>query len=117
MGKRKMVQETVYNGGEYDNNGWPPEDPAGFMAWFKDRIDLIPVEHRQNAKIEVSSESGYYDSHTPHIEITYQRPETDGQFASRLKREEQEAKLQASNKEQHERQTLAELQAKYGKIA
>lgn len=117
MSKKQMVQETVHNGGEYGGNGWPPEDPAGFMAWFQDRIDRIPAEHRQGAKIEFSSEGGYYGDHTPHIEITYMRPETDEQFASRVQRETQLAEFRARHKEQQERLLFAELQAKYGKPA
>jgi hypothetical protein len=114
MSKRQMVQETVHNGSDYDSNGWPPEDPDGFIRWFLDRIERIPVEHRKNAMIRFSTESGYYGDSSPHIEITYLRPETDGQFASRLKREASEAEFQARSKEQHERKLLAALQAKYG---
>jgi hypothetical protein len=117
MSKKQMVQETVHNGGKYDNNDWPPVDPAGFMAWFQERIDRIPVECRQSAKIEFSSEGEYYGSHSPHIEITYLRPETDEQFASRVQREAQQAEFDARRKEQQERATLAALQAKYGKPA
>lgn len=117
MSKKQMVQETVHDGGEYDSNGWPPEDPARFMAWFQERIDRIPAEHRQNAKIEFSSEGDYCGGHSPHIEITYLRPETDDQFASRVQREAQQAEFDARRKEHHERATLAALQAKYGKPA
>lgn len=117
MSKKQLVQETVHNGGEYDDNGWPPKDPAGFMAWFQERIDRIPAEHRQNAKIDFSSEGGYYGEHSPHIEITYLRPETDDQFSSRAQREAQQAEIDARRKEQQERATLAALQAKYGKPA
>jgi GGDEF domain-containing protein len=111
---KKMVQETVYNGGPYDSNGWPPEDPAGFMAWFQDRINQIPEEHRAKATIEFSSEGGYYGEHSAHIEITYMRPETDEQYQSRLRREADEARQKARLRESQERVALAQLLAKYG---
>lgn len=103
---KTMVQETVHNGGEYDGSSWPPEDPDGFMAWFQECIDRIPVEHRQSAKIEVSAE-GVYGGHSPHIEITYMRPETDEQFTSRVQRETRRA--DARKREQDRRQTLCDV--------
>jgi len=111
---KKMVQETVHNGGPYDGNGWPPEEPAGFMAWFQERIDSIPPEFRPQAKIEFASEGGYYGDHSPHIEITYLRPETDEQYASRLQREAHEARARAQMQEHQERAALAALLKKYG---
>lgn len=111
MSKKQMVQETVFNGSQYEGDGWPPEDPAGFMAWFQERIERIPPEHRARATIEIRTQSGYYGDSSASLEITYKREETDEQFDSRLERERQ-ARQQ---REAQERHTLARLQAKYGK--
>lgn len=111
---KEVVQETVHNGGPYDNNGWPPEDPAGFMAWFQERIDSIPPEYRSAAKIEFTTESGYYGDSSAHIEITYLRPETDEQYASRLQREAENAAAQAAAQVLQERRALVALLKKYG---
>lgn len=111
---KEMVQETLHNGAPYDGNGWPPEDPAGFMAWFQERIDQIPPEFRAAARIEISCESSYYDSSIAHIEITYMRPETDEQYSSRLQREAKAAANAARVQEQNERAALAALLKKYG---
>ena len=110
MSKKQMVQETVFNGSQYEGDGWPPEDPAGFMAWFQEQIERIPDEHRATAKIEIGIQSCYYGDSSASLEITYQREETDEQFAARLAREEKAIR----RGEDYERRTLAELQAKYG---
>ena len=107
MARKKMVQETVFNGGQYESDGWPPEDAPGFIAWFQERIDRIPVEHRAAANISLESEGGYYGEHHAHIEITYLRPETDDQFAARLEREKRESLRNAAEQERRERQMLA----------
>ena len=106
MDKRRMVQETVFNGGEHERDGWPSEDAIGFLAWFQERIDRIPAEHQMTAKISLESQGGYYGEHHAHIEITYQRPETDEQFAARLAREERERAYKAIEQERRERQMI-----------
>ena len=109
---KKQVQETVFNGSQHEGDGWPPEDPAGFIAWFQERIERIPPKHRTNAKIEVSSQGGYYGEHAGSIEITYLREETDEETASRLRREE----AQRQNQVAQEKRTLAALLAKHGAL-
>lgn len=110
MDIKRMVQVTVFNNSRHAGDGWPPEDPAGFMAWFAAKIAEIPSEYRKAARIALGSQSEYYGDHTANIEITYQRPETDEQQVSRLAREA--SALRA--REEQERQTLALLQRKYG---
>ena len=110
MSKKQQVQETIFNGGKYEADGWPPEDPAGFMAWFQERIERIPPEFRAAARIELGSQSGYYGESSASLEITYTREETDDQFAARLKREEAVRQNQIAQ----EKRMLAELLAKHG---
>ena len=112
MGKKQQVQETVFNGSRDEGEGWPPEDPAGFSAWFQERIERIPPEHRAKAKIEISSQGGYYGEHTGCIEITYLREETDEQFAARLKREEEQRQQLVAQ----EKRMLVALLAKHGAL-
>ncbi len=109
MSKKQMVQETVFNGESFCDE-WPPEDPKGFMAWFQAQINKIPPEHRDKAVIEIGTQSGYYGDSSANIEITYLRPETDEQFASRLQREERDRQAAVG----HEKRVLAALLAKYG---
>lgn len=97
MSTKQKVEHVVFRGSADSGDGWPPEDPAGFMAWFQDKINDIPEEHRADTKIELGILSGYYGEATPEIEITYLADETDDQLGSRLKREaaqREQAKLQ-----------------------
>ena len=110
MAKKQEVQETVFNSSRYEGAGWPPEDPAGFVAWFQERIERIPAEYRATATIELGTQSGYYGDSSVSIEITYRRPETDEQFAARLAHDE----AQNRSRTEQERATLAALLAKYG---
>ena len=109
--KRQQVQETVFNGSQYEGDGWPPEDPAGFMAWFQERIERIPLEFRSVARIDLGYQREYYDSCTVTIEITYMHDETDEQMKGRIEREAAK-KLEVKAKELS---MLAQLQKKYGK--
>ena len=110
MTTKQEVQETIFNGSRHEGDGWPPEDPAGFVAWFQERIDRIPAEYRSTATIELDTQSGYYGDSSVSIEITYRRPETDEQFAARLARDE----AQKRSRMEQDRDTLAALLAKYG---
>lgn len=110
MPKKQKVQVTVFNGAEYgQENGWPPKDPTGFLVWFQERFASIPPECVKEARVEIGSQGEYYDEHSPTIEITYLRNETDDQFVSRLQR----AKEQKALKEFHERQQYEALAKKY----
>jgi hypothetical protein len=111
MSKQK-VQETVFNGSKYEGDGWPPEDPAGFMAWFQECMERIPPEHRASAKIEIGAQSGYYGDSSAKLEITYTRDETDEQCAARLRRDE----LAHLNREAQEKALLAQLLKKHGAL-
>lgn len=110
MRKKQEVQETIFNGSRYEGDGWPPEDPAGFLEWFQERISRIPAEYLANATVEIGTQSGYYGDSTACIEITYRRPETDEQYAARLARDE----AQRRSRTEQEKATLAALLAKYG---
>lgn len=92
----------------YGNEDWPPVDPAGFLRWFQDKIETVPVEYRDTLAISISAHA-YYDSGTAEIIIEYTRDETPEEIDAR----EYEAQRQASNKEAQERKTLAALKAKY----
>jgi hypothetical protein len=80
--ERQSVKVDVFSGQRYDGD-WPPNDAAGFIAWFQGKIDTIPAEHRSDARIELDSESSYEDSHYASIGISYWRPETDGEMEAR----------------------------------
>jgi hypothetical protein len=106
MKREKRISKTVE---QYDGE-WPPKDAAGFMAWFQERLDDVPPEHRATARIELDTTRSYEDSYAA-IEISYTRMETDEEEAER----EQAAAAKADLIRAQELRTLAALQAKYGK--
>jgi hypothetical protein len=80
-----------------------PEKASEFMAFWQSKLDKIPDEFIDSARIEVEANS-YYDSVTLDVEITYVRPETDGEMETRECQEKQRAdrdkkrKIEAYNK-------------------
>jgi hypothetical protein len=96
------VKVTVYNEWTFDSN-WRLADFHEFMGELTNRI---PEEHRGSAIISFDSE---YDSGSIHVEVYYSRKQT----AEELKAEREEAKRYKAQQEAHERETLAELKAKY----
>lgn len=108
MKQEKRISKTIE---QYDGE-WPPEDAAGFMAWFQKRLDDVPPECRDTARIDLDS-TMRYDSSYATIEFSYTRMETAEEEAER----EQRAANEAARRQAQELRTLAELQAKYGKSA
>lgn len=93
----------------YDGD-WPPEDAAGFIAWFQTKLDTIPAEHRASATIEIDSNSSWEDSHYAEIDIRYSRLETPAEVAARLA----EAKGRQAAEQEAERRAYEALKRKYG---
>jgi hypothetical protein len=56
-----------------------PSNPAEFLQFWREKIELIPQEYRQNAKVNSEFGEGYLD-----FSITYTRPETKDEEAFRL---------------------------------
>lgn len=106
---KRIVTITVFNKEQYDGE-WPPEDAAGAIAWLSEKIESIPEAFRSTARIEFDSAGGYEGAHYARIKVTYNRPETDEEYADRLVAEE----ARKQRERQFELDTLARLQAKYG---
>jgi len=86
-----------------------PTAPAEFMAFWREKIDLIPQEFMDTANIDLVGdsrwESGYLEAR-----ISFTRLETDEEEAARLKKEEDRRKFI----ENQELCQLENLKAKYG---
>lgn len=62
----------------------PPKDLVGFREWLAEIEADVPEKYRKSIRIEFESEGDPYDSgHHLTVEATYQRPETDEEFAAR----------------------------------
>lgn len=90
-------------------DGWPPENAEGFLAWFAEKIASVPEEYRASATVEISSRSGYDGDTSACLSIQYLRPETPQEEQARQQAEQQDHWL----RETRERQQLAALKAKY----
>lgn len=106
---KRKTKVTVFEAQQYDGNGWPPEEALGALAWLIKQLQLIPVEHQNAAKFEISSTESYGGTYAM-ISITYERPETDVEEFERLREDQYKADIQR----EREIKQLAELQAKYG---
>lgn len=74
--------------------------------------DGIPKQYRAKARCEIDSKSGYEDSHYAHVEISYERPETDAEVIHRVQIERERSRI-AENKE---RAQLVALKSKFAKL-
>lgn len=86
---------------------------ADFVQIMSNHLMSIPEEFRDNADIEIRSEHIGYGGYEVGITISYERPETDQEFAERTA---QEKDLEAQRKKEHqtkELEALAYLKAKY----
>ncbi len=99
----------IFDKEEYDGE-WFPEKATDFMGWFKGKLDQIPAEHIDSARIEIETARGYEDDCYVKLVISYSRPDTEEEISSRecenLKRDdrvrEREIKLLANLKSKYE---------------
>ena len=106
---RQQKRVNVFDQERYDGE-WPPTDATEFVAWFAGKLGEIPVEYMASAKIKIDTRGSYEDSSYAHIEIYYDRPETNTEMAER---EAEELRRKEAQKAQ-ELRTLEALKAKYG---
>lgn len=107
MKRVRYVTKTV----QKHNAGFPSDDATACVAWFARVLNDIPEPYRAGATIDISSTSGYDESHYAEITVSYTRPETDEEEAEREAKEHADA----DRKRAAELNQLAALQAKYGK--
>lgn len=90
----------IYRAGRFSwKDSWPPENAVAFRDWLNAKLATIPPEHLEHAKVEIKSESTQ-DSHAPTIKISYERPETPEEIATRERREtERQAEREARDRE------------------
>lgn len=97
---------------EENEGDWPPEQAADFMAWWRDKLEQIPQEHRSRAGIEISSDSDYDGASHACLEIFYSRPETYYECEERLRSEG----TMAMEREKRDRAQYETLRKRFGGI-
>lgn len=103
------IKIEVFKKEQYDGD-WPEENAFQFLTWFEEKINSIPEEFRETAKVELEPVSGYDGGSYASIEIYYYRPETEEETKVRESKEKNRAELLR----QRELKRLEELKRKYG---
>ena len=85
-----------------------PTRPHELMEFLQSKIDVIPAEFMESARIEIGLDYEFGETHLG-VKITYERPKTDEEL-DKEDRLDSEYKARLGAKE---RRTLAELLAKY----
>ena len=102
---KKEIKVNVYQThAEWDL----PTKAVDFMAFWDEKLTLIPDDHRANAQIEIEAITSY-DQALLEVTVSYTRPETDEEEMCR----EKNAQARADNAEQRERSELDRLKRKY----
>jgi hypothetical protein len=103
MSERNQIIETVID--------WEWDDESMSLADFFAHIAAnVPLEHMPSAR--ATFQRGYGDDNSQ-FGVWYTRPETDEELAARLANEAAMKAATLEMEEQHERETLARLKAKY----
>jgi hypothetical protein len=80
----------IFRQERYDGE-WLPEKLSDAIAWLQEKLESVPTEYRDSAKIEIDSVSSWEDSHYASIEISYRRPPTEAEIADRKAKEAERA--------------------------
>jgi hypothetical protein len=106
--QRKTVVVRLLDGRSYD----VPDSLTDAIEWLQGWLERVPKKLRDTAKISVDSESDY-DSHRCEVVITYQRPETDAEWAARKADVERRHAMAVKAQEAADLAHLERLKAKY----
>ena len=101
-----LITVEVYKHGSSDYD--IPTRPHELMKFLQSKIDVIPAEFMESARIEIGLEHEFGEAYLG-VVVTYRRPKTEQELA-------QEDRLDSDYKarlESTERRTLSELLAKY----
>lgn len=89
-----------------------PKNPNEFIAYFKEKIDLIPKEFLDSAKIELYMDADYGDGIIS-LRIGYSRPETEKEESDRRISEKTDRKKRNDFVKKNELNQLKLLKEKY----
>lgn len=111
--KREKVREPVWHKdifGSLISGEYSDDKLVSVIDWLTKKLAKIPAEHRDAARLEISSVGGYEGEHHAEATIYYDRPETDEEFAAR----KAEVAEYSARADAAERDMLARLLAKHG---
>lgn len=106
---RKIVTRYLLSDRPYSLN--LPDTLLGMIKWFEKQVKAIPIASRPKARFRFDTTMEYGETY-PHIEITYDEPETDNEIVDRLQIETERDRI-INDKE---RATFRKLKSKFGAI-
>lgn len=123
---KQKIESVLYYGNEYGDH-WPLRvkcqfyDWHGngklplhlFLDWLHSLATSVPLEFRDNISIEIDSHSGYEDSHSADLRVSWWRYETNEELAVRLERYKQQENTKRSNQEEKDLELLRKLKERY----
>lgn len=111
MDVRVSVFENACNTTYLDDRGdWPPDDLAGFIAWFQGKLDnYVPEQCRHKVNIDLEADGDRLD-----LSIYYYRPETNEEIDARVKWERECRRQVERDTEVNERREYERLKVKFG---
>ena len=102
---KQIVAVCVYSDDDKCNL---PTNVRGFMAFWNEKLDLVPEEYKESATIDIDAKP-FCDFANLSVEICYYRSETDEEEQQREQRERE----QAERRRQKELKELDRLRQKY----
>lgn len=83
-----QVKVTVYKEKQWSKD-WPSENLIQYLAFFNEKLRLIPKEYQNSAQITIEGILGFDDDSMAKIEIFYLRSLTKEEVAKMKAREEE----------------------------
>ena len=112
MSTHQNTKINVCDVEQYDG-GWPTRNTPSLLvdviAWFSNKLAEIPEQYRADARCEIDAVSGYEGESYAHIEISYERPETDKEMTYIIMNED----TLSGRIREREIDMMKKLQAKY----
>lgn len=77
------VKEVIYSEEKYLPE-WPSDNAVEFLAWLQKKVSTVPVEYREEVKIDIQAARGCHDDYDIELSLFYYRPETEVEKENRL---------------------------------
>lgn len=106
----RVVSQEQYDSGPFDFGSGSDGSLVEVVNSFAHLVEMIPPEHRAQARCEIDSASGYEDSHYARITVEYTRPATDQEIAEAVAHRE----AMAANDRNRDIAAFQALKAKLG---
>lgn len=99
---RYLVDDTSYSAGV-------PDTLVGVIKWAEELLAKIPTGSRKTAKCRFDTSTEYGETY-PHVEVSYEEPESDEEVVARVKVDRELARIAEAKKRAQLQRLKAELE-------